>query len=380
MSRKCNKTHNILILENELRLGGLEKKLFDFISRLDRDHHHITVCCLKEGGYFKGPLEGIGVTFYDNIMRGRYDVLAFSRLLRIIRKHHIDLIYTIAHPNTMIFADLARRIRAVRRVVVSVHSTGSHKGGPLFRPVQRPFIRSVDRFVSVAGKHKRYLIADEHIDGDRITVIHNGVDLDTFHSGQPDDALRTELRIAPTERVVISVATLRPLKCIDVLIGAAKGVLERVPNARFLLVGGGSEQARLEAMAKDLGIIDRVIFAGQRFDVPDLLRLADVFVLSSRTEAFPNVVLEAMATGLPVVSTDVGSVSEMVEEGRSAILVPKEDPDALRDAMLQFLEDTAKARAFGARGRAIVEKRFSIETMCEKRTAVFDELLCNGVE
>lgn len=374
----CGNTHSILILENELMMGGLERKLYDFISRLDRTHHRITVCCLKGGGYFKEPIEKLGVPFYDRLLRHKYDLLAYVRLSRIIAREKIDLVYTIAHPNTMIFADIARRTTRVRRVVVSVHSTGSHRGGPLFRPVQRPFLHSVDRFVSVADKHKRYLVESERLDAARITVIHNGVDLDVFRPGAPAHELRGRLGIADGDVIVVSVAKLRPLKRIDLLLRAAQGVLADSPNTHFLLVGGGAppERAKLERLAGDLGIAHKVTFAGEREDVPDLLRLSDVFVLSSRTEAFPNVVLEAMATALPVVATDVGSVSEMVEDGSSALLVSKEDVGGLRDGLVQLLTNHAARRAFGQRGREIVEDRFSLDSMCAKRTAVFDELLC----
>jgi glycosyltransferase involved in cell wall biosynthesis len=359
-------------------MGGLEKKLYDFISRLDASHHRITVCCLKAGGHFKQPLVDLGVTFYDEIMHHKFDVMAYGRMLNIIAQHDIDLIYTVTHPNTMIFADLARRMGKVRRVVVSIHSTGSHKGGALFSPVQRRFLGGVDRFISVAEKHKRYLIESERLDGSKITVIHNGVDTDIFHPASEKKGLRDELGIAADERVVITVAKLRPLKCIDILLRSAQGVLADVPNARFVLVGGGPERENLEALAADLGIAHKVTFAGQRDDVPDLLRMADLFVLSSRTEAFPNVVLEAMATRLPVITTDVGSVSEMVESGRNALLVPTESVNALRDALVEILADDQKLRTFATRGREIVEERFRIETMCDKRTAVFDELLCNS--
>jgi glycosyltransferase involved in cell wall biosynthesis len=118
-----------------------------------------------------------------------------------------------------------------------------------------------------------------------------------------------------------------------------------------------------------------VLFCGIRDDVNAVLRAADIVVLSSRTEAFPNVVLEAMATGLPVVTTDVGSVREMVEDGRSALIVPAGDPTRLRDAIERLSLDPALRNSFGARGRAVVEQRFGIGAMCEAREALFEELL-----
>jgi glycosyltransferase involved in cell wall biosynthesis len=123
-----------------------------------------------------------------------------------------------------------------------------------------------------------------------------------------------------------------------------------------------------------------VTFAGVRDDVANVLRACDVLVLSSRvgTETFPNVVLEAMATGLPVITTDVGSVREMVEDGRSALVVPVEDEAALREAIERLVGDAGLRSAFGARGRAIVDARFRIETMCAARESLFEELLAGA--
>lgn len=104
--------------------------------------------------------------------------------------------------------------------------------------------------------------------------------------------------------------------------------------------------------------------------------MADVFVLPSRSEAFPNVVLEAMASGLPVVATNVGSVAELVEEGATGFLVPHDDAAALQRRIRELLLDVNKAKAFGARGRAVVEKSFPIDGMCRKREELFSSLLC----
>jgi glycosyltransferase involved in cell wall biosynthesis len=120
-----------------------------------------------------------------------------------------------------------------------------------------------------------------------------------------------------------------------------------------------------------------VTFAGVRDDVAQVLRASDVMVLSSRvgTETFPNVLLEAMATGLPVITTDVGSVREMVEDGRSAIVVAPEDETALRGAIERLAGNADLRHTFGVRARAVVEARFRIELMCAEREALFEELL-----
>ncbi|MFH1754367.1 MAG: glycosyltransferase [Candidatus Latescibacterota bacterium] len=378
--RNIGKKHKILILDNSLNMGGLEKKLFEFVSRIDTDRFAVAICCLKEGGYFREPFKELGVPFYENIQSSRYDPRAYNRLSRIIREEKADIIYSFAHSNTVLLSHIAMMNRLVRAWIVSLHATGSPSGGRLIGPVTKRMLSRVSRFIAVAHEHKKYLVEVEGLPADNIEVIHNGVNVRKYHPGPAKSALKKELGIEPGDRVITTIASLNPRKRHDLLLQAAADVLERHPRARFLLVGGGPERQRLERMAEDLAIGERVIFAGIRDDVDDILRASELFVLSSMrgTETFPNVLLEAMACGLPVVSTDVGSVRELVAADESATVVPPENAGKLAAAIDTLLADEEKARAFSVAGRRIVEERFTIEQMCEKREKLFDALLADS--
>ncbi|UCG52469.1 MAG: glycosyltransferase [Candidatus Latescibacterota bacterium] len=372
----CGRIHNILILENELKMGGLEKKLYDLVKRIDRGHFRVVVCCLKQGGYFKDAFVDLRVPFYEGLLKHKYDVLAYPRLLRLLRRENIDLVYTLPHPNSVLLSAVARFTGRVRRVVVSIHGTGSPSGGKMVRGYLKPVLGGVDRFIAVAQAHRRYLIESESLDARRVVVIYNGVDVEKYRPGEPNPSLQSSLGIKNGERVITTVSSLNRYKGIDVLLRAASPVCREFDDIRFVIVGGGPERDALETLSAELGLTDRVIFTGIRTDVDDILRLSDLFVLPSRTEAFPNVVLEAMASGLPVVSTDVGSVAELVEEGKSGLRVPSENVDELCGAIRSLLVDATKAKSFGKRGRAIVEDNFRLEGMCHERERLFEELLC----
>jgi len=208
-------------------------------------------------------------------------------------------------------------------------------------------------------------------------VIHNGVDTEKYRPGTPEERAiaRRAWGAGHDDVVLMTVASLKPLKRIDALLRAAAALRNSGAPIRAVLVGDGPDRGALESLARELGLSDRVTFAGVREDVDAWLRGADVFVLSSRTEAFPNVVLEAMATGLPVVTTDVGSVREMVEPGVSALVVPAGDDPALGAAISRLASDPSLRDAFGRRGREIVEARFRFETTCAQREALLEELL-----
>ncbi len=372
----CGKKHNILILENYFSMGGLEKKLYDFVARIDRDHFRVVVCCLKEGGHFKDAFIDLGVPFYEGLLKSKYDIFAYQRLLRILKTESIDLVYTLPHPNSMIFSAMARRTNRVKATVVSVHGTGGPMGGRMVRGYLRPIFSGIDRFIAVANEHKRYLMDVEGLDESKIVVIHNGVDVERYHPGAPDATLKDVFGIDENERVVVTVASLNPYKGIDVFLRGAAEVLRSAPDTRFIIVGDGPERPSLESFAADLGIAERVTFTGIRSDVDAILRLGCVFVLPSRTEAFPNVILEAMATGLPVVSTDVGSVGELVFDDETGIKIPVDDASALSGAVGDLLADQEKAERWGTNGRRMVEEKFRIEGMCDKREHLFGDLLC----
>lgn len=361
-------------------MGGVEKKLFDLIPRFDPDRFNVVVCCLKEGGYYRRPLEERGVRIHDGLLRHKYDLFAYRKFAKILKDERVELVYSFLHPNTVLFSSFAKMTNRVKAWIVSIHATGSPSGGKLVKPYLKPFLGRVDRFIAVANDHRDYLVSKEGLPRERIEVIHNGVDSDLYRPGSGDPNLRTELGLPDTARVVTTIASLKPAKCIDVLLAAAARVTASVPDAYFLIIGDGPDRNALRAQARALGLDHKVLFAGLRDDVYDLLRLSSLFVLSSKkgTETFPNVVLEAMATGLPVVSTDVGSVREMVEEDGSARIVPPERPDALAAAIIELMSNPETMRVFGERGRAIVLERFTLDMMRSRREELFGALLCEN--
>ena len=372
----------LLILDTELEMGGKEKLLYEYITRTDRNRLSVAVCCLRPGGYFKEKLVAKGVPFYDDLLHHRFDALAFRELETVIRAEKAQIVETFAHPNTVIFGFLARMRQLVERVVVSYHAIGTDARGTVVRPYLRPLLRRMDAHIAVAEIQKRRLVEEDGLPDHAVRVIYNGVDTSVFRpaaAAAERSEARRALGLAEDAIVLMAVGSLKPIKGIDVLLRAVAPTMIREPRARLVLVGDGPDRALLEALAKELRIGDRVSFLGIRADVDALLRAADALVLASRTEALPTVVLEAMATELPVIATRVGGVPEMVEPDRSGLVVPAEDVDALRSAIERALTDESLRRMLGRRGRAIVESRFRVETMCESRTALFEELLARSV-
>ncbi len=374
---KQEKANKILILENSLYMGGQERILYDILSRIDKQRFEIVICCLKEGGYLKEAFEALGITVYEKLLTFKYDISAYRKLSRILADEKVALIYSYIHLNTVFFAHLAMLTRSTKAWIVALHASGSRTGGRLIGPFKKMLLSRVTRFVALADAHKRYLIDTEGLPREKIDVIQNGVDIKKHHPGECDPSLKEELGIREGERVVTTIASLNRRKRHDLLLQSAANVLGTHPQVRFLIVGDGPERNRLEGLAQDLGIKTRVVFTGVRDDVDAILRASDLFVLSSMrgTETFPMVLLEAMASGVPIVSTDVGSVRELVAADENALVVPPENPDALTHAIETLLDDSEKARSFGEKGRQIVEKRFTLEQASEKTERLLSDVL-----
>lgn len=360
----------VLILDNEFDMGGVEKKLYDFIARVDPSRFRIVACALKRGGYFRDRLEDLGVTVYEGLQRGRFDVSAYGRLVRVLRRESIDLIYTFGHPNTVLMSWLARTRGVATSVVVSYHATGSRENRLVPRYVV-PFAARADALIALAPSHVRALVDVEGLPEEKFTVIPNGVDSARYHPGA-DDGARAEFGFGADDVVFTTVASLKPVKGVDVLLAAAQTALASNDRLRFLVVGDGPDRAALEDRAR--GLDGRVVFAGLRDDVERIYRGSDALVMPSRSEAYPNVVLEAMASGLPVIATDVGSVRDLVS-GETAVVVPPEDPAVLADAVTALAANPQGRRRMGGRAREVVVERHDIERMVKAREDLFARLL-----
>jgi glycosyltransferase involved in cell wall biosynthesis len=187
----------------------------------------------------------------------------------------------------------------------------------------------------------------------KIAVVPNGLDFAPFAPRTP----------RPLLRKVAAVANLRPLKGHDVLIDAAVEVLERFPDARFEIIGEGPERAALMARAAGHGVAHAFTFTGHCDNVPARLAEADLFVLPSRSESFPNAVLEAMAAQLPIVASGVGGILELIDDGRTGWLVPPGEDEALAGRIIHLMADPMEAARLAAAARAEAVARFSFDRM-----------------
>ena len=257
-------------------------------------------------------------------------------------------------------------------VVGTVHS--SRVRSPEDRDLVRRLTPRMDHLVAVSRAIVRK-IEDEGRVGAPISLIYNGVDLARYAEQEVCCTLNKEYGIPAGAQVVGVVARLEPEKGHPTLLDAWPAVLEAVPNAHLLIVGEGTQREALEAQAAALG--PSVTFTGRRDDVPAVTAALDVAVLPSYREAQGLSILEAMALSRPVVASAVGGIPEMIDHGRTGLLVPPHDPQALAASLIRLLTDHPYADTIGRAGHDLVHERFCVELMVRAVETIYDEAVAD---
>lgn len=362
----------ILHVNTERTWRGGEQQVLYLMEGL-RAHGIEQLLVAQEGGVLAARAREKTLPVREMKMRGEVDVLAVLALRALIRDERFGIVHahtSHAHSLGALAAALPGsgkpRVVVARRVDFSIFRRS-------FLGLNRvKYLHGVDRYVTVSHAIKKVLLADGLPDS-MISVVHSGIDLDRIERA-PDrrDEIRRELTVPDGHALVANVAHMADHKGQVYLVEAAPLVLKEVPAVTFAIVGDGELRASLEARAKELAVPIR--FPGFREDVPSILKALDVFVMPSHMEGLGTSVLDAMAAGAPVVGTEAGGMTEMLEHGTNGLVCPVRDSKALAAAIVELLRDREKARRLAERARACVREKFSKEAMVAKTLAVYREL------
>lgn len=289
------------------------------------------------------------------------------RIAAICEQHRVDIVHSLGWGTYAEGLAATKFLRRNRRFLHSFRGKTAEDTSYIPRRrilAQRVFSRFCDVIITPSEMSRKEYANLIGIDPDRIVVIYNGVQVRDFDGSVQDKAGRDHFGLRSEDIVLGCVARLDPVKNVAGLIRAfARIEGDAAGLCRLLLVGDGSELSRAKRLAVDLGVGERVVFAGMRRDIPQCLRLMDIYVQPSKFEGVPNAVLEAMAAGLPVVATDVGGVPEIVEDGVTGFLVSAGDDADLSCRMMDMVWNLDVRKAMGAAGRKRVKERFSMGKM-----------------
>lgn len=389
--------HRILFVNTVGAIGGAERSLLDLIGGLDRSRFE-PVAALLGDGPLSGKLAGLDVpttivptagAVHELSLKGRRRspfgsamaalkaTATVSRLAGVIRRQDISLVHSNGLKAQLIAGTAARL-----------------SGTPVLWHLRDIMGRGLQErlAIEIGSRCSRVLVVNSEATragvGDRsrcpIVTVHNGVDLARFRPDVNEGGFRHDLGVEAGAPLVGMVGMFAPWKGQHVFLRAAQQVAVRVPGARFVLVGDeiyttnghGSYRDELQRLARELGLESRLFFAGYRDDMPGVMASIDLLVHASvQPEPFGRVLIEAMASGTPVIATRGGGVNEIVTDGETGTLVPPDDPSALADAMVQMIEHVDRRAVMGQNGRRHVERSFSLRRHVDAIAAIYATVL-----
>ncbi len=343
-------------------VGGAETLLVNLISGLDRERISPELVCLKELGPL-GEVLACKIPTRHSMIHSKRDLTILYRLAQHFRRREIDAVITVGAGDKMFWGRLAAKCAGVPVICSALHSTGWPDG---VGRMNRMLTGFTDSFIAVAESHGQFLIDFERFPASKVTIIRNGLDAPRFVPNPTvRDAVRLELGIDVNVPLVGIVAALRPEKNHELFLEIASRTRNVLPEAHFVIIGEGPERTRIEAIIEDRQLESTVHLLGNRNDTPRLLAALDTFLLTSHNEANPVSILEALACGVPVVSTNVGSIAETVQNGITGYTVEAGNAEQATQRVLQLLADTEQAETLGRHGRELVQRTGSLEAMVD---------------
>ena len=372
-----------------LLTGGAEAEVTRLTLGLRELGYRPVVCCLTPGPLVERlRLGGVTVECLNlrrpSVLTGpRFVVFAWRAVFglhRMLRRHRAALLH--AHlPDSILWGVIVGRMLGIPVIgtyqglgIMPARRSRIDPRGALRRAAYRWADRCCDRTIAVSAPIRRLLCDDFGFRPETTILIPNGTETAAFAGAADDGRLRTALGLRHS-RVITCVGRLIESKGHRYLIQAMAAVLDRHPDARLLLAGGGAARSGLERLAHEAGVADSVLFLGDRDDVSAILALTEVFALATFSEGLPVSVIEAMAAGRPVVVTSIPGNLEVVPDERFGVLVPTADAAALAIAICGLLDDPERARALAHRGQIRVRDHFDVAQMVGATAALYLEVL-----
>ena len=363
--------------------GGPDKTIILSAERHDRTLVDVVVAYIRDVRdrefCITDKARARGLTFYEIEERGKFDLRVLRALREIVLQHNINLIHGHDYKSDLFAAMLRWWMGRQHFALVSTAHAWVMLGlrGELYRRLDLALMRRFDHLIAVSHATKNEMVA-AGLPPDLISVIHNAIDTDAWSPRYATIGLKEELGLEHANPVIGYVGRIMPEKDLETWLRAAALVAQRYSEAQFVLVGEGRDGdtlGQLQRLATELGIAERVHFPGYRTHLLPVYGSFDLFVLSSRREGLPNSILEAMAVGLPVVTTDVAGTSELVLDCQTGYVVPQGDVDRLAHAMVTLVADTQLRQRMGQAGRERIEREFSFTHRLQRIEKLYARVL-----
>jgi glycosyltransferase involved in cell wall biosynthesis len=361
---------NILHTEWSLGWGGQEQRIILECRMMMELGHKCLIVCQPGSGILAKAREN-GIPFEEVTIRSSYDPRAVRDIYRLIKKYGITVVNTHSGKDTWV-GSFAARLAGVDLLVRT-----RHLSVPISTSIFNFVHKMADGIITTGESIRRELITRNRIPAEKVLSIATGVSLKRFDPAKADSsAVRKEFGIPAGVPVVTMVAVLRRMKRHDLLLAAARIVLQGHPETRFLLVGDGPIANVVKDQIAEMGLGDRAIMTGYRQDIQDILALSDVVVLTSdRFEGVPQSLSQAMAMSLPVVASPVGSIPELVIDGKTGLLATIGSAESFAEKITLLLGDQGLRTEIGTAARKHVIEGYTDEVMINRTIGFYDYLL-----
>lgn len=370
--------HIIPASEQNKGVGGAETLLLAMLKEINRDCFKFVIAYSSNGPLIKEFIEaGADVVPFDTY--SQLDLMAIKKLIDLIRIKDINIIHS-HQPRFDFLACLAAKITRTpfiftRHLSISESPINKIKKIIFLMADKLVTVKLADKIISASKSIADDLIRKENASEEKSMVIYAGLDLKVYDKYIEIGKIREEFSIDSEVPLIGMIGRINAQKAHQYLLQVAVEVIRGVPDAKFLIVGDGPLRDKQEKLAEDLGISSHIIFTGQRKDIPEIMADMDISALSSLTEALAVVNLEAMVMRKPVVSFDVGGVSELVIDKETGFLIAPKDVKAFAAAIIDLIKNKEKAKRMGWAGRKRVEGNFTLEMMVRRHQELYSSIL-----
>jgi glycosyltransferase involved in cell wall biosynthesis len=372
---------NILFYTDTPQLGGAENQMLLLAANLDPAKFRLSLACAANSSLdsWCKKFQDLGLEVLRISSENKHSPKHYFELRDMLVNKKIDLLHAhVWNPASCRYAYLAANRAKVPMIITEHDPFALNSIKKLYKKIA---LKKVARIVTISKANKRLLAELYPQYKDRLRMVHNGIDNVWWQSQlmgfRHDDKRRvkTEIFHANEDSLIVTcVAELHQRKGIDVLLKAIPSVTEKYPNLKFVFVGGGPDKKIFIDLAHKLKLDSHVVFLGQRSNIARLLASSDIFVLPSRREAFGLVNLESMLCGLPVIASRVGGIPEIIEDGKTGLLVAPENSQALSNAILKLVKSPKLRNDMGQAGQQRAITSFSAKTMAEKYQEIYEEI------
>ncbi|MEY8349324.1 glycosyltransferase [Bacillus cereus] len=367
----------VMHIINSFSLAGAEKLVFDIASNINKEKYELYICSIGKSPNssieenIKKELVGNSIKVFCLDKKPKGDrIRTLRRLVKIIRNNSIDIIHTHC-PSPDLYGRVAAKIMGIEDTYTTIHNSAGYS-----KFLENLLGRWTKGYIAISKQVRDYMHEKLLISEDKIHLVFNGIDVDKYKNIQINkEEYRLKLGLKSDDVVITTIGRVTEQKGHIFLVKAIKKVKEYYPNVRVLIVGNKGLDKVLYKKITDYVELEKlqenVSFLGNREDVPEIMKMSDVFVFPSLYEGFALVSLEAMASSIPIIATDVGSIREIIMPNKNGIIIPSKDVKSIEDNILYMLDNPVIAQSMGREGQKFIIDKFSIKQTTKKLEEIY---------